>query len=368
MSRVASVETWHIDVPVTPFPLGRRTIVSRDYTIVRIRDADGVEGVAWGLARRAPIAGLIRELIAPTLVGVSVEVATIQGVLETALGLHYREGLLSRAASLVDIALVDLLARQQRVPAWRLLAPEAEARPLRFSNVVGFEKADESDRDFVARVVARIDEGYGSIKLAASAQDPERFARRLADIRTAAPSAELIVDLDGSWSDVDGTVRMARDWERSGVAWIEDAVRVDRPDLVAALHDRLRAPLAIGDEATSLPLLLALVERRLVDILRADLTCVGGLSAAPRLATSTREAGIALSYHAYPWIHQHAALASGLDTVESFELDSPFEVSHRFLTPLPITRVNGEIHVAPPLADGIGVEVDWDFVEHHETG
>lgn len=364
--QVDSIEAWHIGFPVTPFPLGSRMITSRDYTVVRIRDREGATGVAFGLARNAPVARIVREMVAPALAGKTIDFYSLGEQLRSCLGLHYMEGLLSRAVSLVDIAAVDLLARASGAPVWKLLAPDAEPQPLLFSNVVGFEKAQETDADFVARVVHVIEDGYRSVKLAASAVDPERFARRLRDIRSAASATEIIVDLDGSWSNVERTVEMARAWQGERIAWIEDAVRADRPDLVDRLHQLLPAPLAIGDEATSLPLLLRLVDQRLVDILRADLTCIGGLSVARSLRDATAANDLRLSYHAYPWIHQHAAFAYGQRQVESFELDSPFEVSHRFLSPLPTVRIDDAVHVPVPTAPGMGVEVDWDVVLHHQ--
>ena len=364
--RLASIEAWALDVPVTPVPRGTPLITSRDYTVVRVRDEDGATGAAWGLARRAPIDLLIRQMVAPSLLGAEIgSITEFENRFASALGLHYREGLLARATSLIDVALVDLLGTVQGVPAWRVLDPTAEPQPLLFSNVVGFEKQAESDAQFVNRVLGCINAGYGSVKLAASALDPEGFARRLTAIRRDAPDAAIVVDLDGFWVDVDGTVAMARSWEREDIASIEDPVRIDRPDLVGQLHDLLTAPLAIGDEATSLPLLLRLAEDRLVDTLRADLTCVGGLTASGKLATVARANETGLSFHAYPWIHQHAAAANGLAAVESFELDSPFEVSHRFLSPLPTSLIDGVVHVPVPTAPGLGVEVDWDFVERH---
>lgn len=365
-SRIDSIDAWHVSLPVTPFPLGNRTITSRDYTVVRVSDKDGATGVAFGLARGAPIARIVREMIAPAVIGKRIDFGSLSEQLRSCLGLHYLEGVLSRAVSLVDIAAVDLLSRAQGVPAWKLLSPDAEPSPLLFSNVVGFEKADETDAEFVARVVQVIDDGYRSVKLAASSIDPARFAKRLRDVRSAAPSADIIIDLDGSWSDLERTVQMAQEWQLERIAWIEDAVRVDRPDLVGRLHELLQAPLAIGDEATSLPLLRKLVDERLVDILRADLTCLGGLSAAGSLREATAANEIGLSYHAYPWIHQHAAFAYGQRAVESFELDSPFEVSHQFLSPLPTVLIDDAVHVPVPTAPGLGVDVDWNVVRHHQ--
>ena len=365
---IDAVQAWHLSYPVTPFPLGRGEIRRRDYTLLRITTAAGNTGVAYGMARNAPVTQVITHMIAPSIVGKSLTLNTAADEIRAGLGLHYREGLVARAASLVDIALWDLAAQRLNAPVWALLGNRGPtSAPV--SLVAGYQISGETDDSFVERVSRSVADGYRSIKLAAMPKNPSGFVKRLNQLReSVGPDVELIVDLDGSWRDLDQAVATAALWTPAKLGWIEDALPADEPQAIRKLHRELRTPLAIGDEVTSAPLLHGLIERRLVDIIRIDATCAGGFTGFTELRNRAVEYGVGISTHAYPQIHQHTVFGfKGAAKIETFEADSIFEASHRFAAPLSTFRdpATGERRVQAPTEPGLGLRIDWDSVDAH---
>ena len=86
----------------------------------------------------------------------------------------------------------------------------------------------------------------------------------------------------------------------------------------------------MGDEATRAADLMALVEAGALQVVRLDATALGGFSAVLPLTQTLAHHKRRVSFHDFPEIHQHAALASTVvDHIEMFPRDRPFDVRHR---------------------------------------
>src|SRR4051794_36522277 len=106
----------------TPLRLGGSVIRAREFTIVRVTTRSGIEGNAFALSRGLPSDGFIAETLAPVLVGGDPE-ALLELVAACArtVSAPSRQGMASRALSLVEIALWDIKAKRAGAPLWRLL-------------------------------------------------------------------------------------------------------------------------------------------------------------------------------------------------------------------------------------------------------
>ena len=124
---IASVETDHYRIEL-PAPLEDSThgrMTHFELIAVRLRDADGVEGLGYSYTVGAG-GGAVRSLIEQDLAGLlrGQDESRIESLWERMWWrLHFvgRGGPASFAIAAVDIALWDLKACQQGVPLWRLL-------------------------------------------------------------------------------------------------------------------------------------------------------------------------------------------------------------------------------------------------------
>ena len=106
----------------TPLRLGGAEIRAREFTFVRITTRSGIEGKAFALSRGLPGDILITEVLAPGLVGSDPD-AILERVAACAatVAAPSRPGMVTRAISLVEIALWDIKAQRAATPLWRLL-------------------------------------------------------------------------------------------------------------------------------------------------------------------------------------------------------------------------------------------------------
>ena len=128
MARVVSVEARTVHIPLqqaTAF--ARRQVSARDYSLVKIRTDDGIEGIGHCYAGHSGgnvVTTAVRELLAPMLIGADPTATELlwkdmyQAVL-----LHGRAGSVMRALSILDTALWDRNARAAKLPFTSILAP-----------------------------------------------------------------------------------------------------------------------------------------------------------------------------------------------------------------------------------------------------
>lgn len=369
-TRIARVEAWkcRFELPV-PFTLGKLTISHREYVVVRVITAGGVEGVSFGLTRGAPIDVIVTELLASHLIGFDIAgTESLTARMRDRLPQHALEGLMLRAFSHVDIACWDIKGKAAGEPAWKLLGGRGgDTAPVML--VEGYHKEGEDDSHFASRLASRAQQGYVALKVEASSPDLEMIAARLAATREAVGEhTDLMIDLAYGWSGAQDFGALAN-WLDPGLAWAEDPLHGNDVEGLKRIHSASAAPLAVGDEVTSPSVLRALIDARAIDILRVDITCIGGLSAVAGLQRDASDAGISMSTHVYPQLHQHVVFAypeGGY--IEMFPDNGLWDTSEQFVQPLSTRRdATGVMVVDAPSEPGLGLMIDWSAIELFTT-
>ena len=130
-SRIVSVEARTLCIPldqVTSF--STRNVSARDYTLVKVRTADGHEGIGFcygGSRGGVLVTHAVRELFKPLLAGQSA--LRVEGLWQEMYRdslLHGRAGSTMRALSIIDIALWDRNARAAALPLSQYLGGYAK--------------------------------------------------------------------------------------------------------------------------------------------------------------------------------------------------------------------------------------------------
>ncbi|MFF0400159.1 mandelate racemase/muconate lactonizing enzyme family protein [Streptomyces sp. NPDC005248] len=369
-TRIARVEVWKCVVPLpAPFTLGATVVAQRDYAVVRLVTEDGTDGAAYGLSRGAPIDVIVAELLAPHLLGQdATDPAALASTLAARLPQHGSEGLVQRALSLIDIAAWDIKGKVAGEPVWQLLGGERGSAPVML--VEGYPLPDEDDDGFAERIGRRAAEGYSMLKLEASMTDQDALARRMAATRKAVGDlSALTVDLAYIWGGHDDVAERAARWPEHGVAWVEDPLHGNDAEGLGRVHAALPVPLAAGDEVTNPQALLTLVAARAVDIVRIDVTCVGGITGFARLHQAATEVGVRISTHVYPELHRHVVFAyPGSGPVEMFPEGGRWDGTGSFCRPMTVRRdADGVMVVDAPTEPGLGIDIDWSAVQAHSV-
>lgn len=365
---ISEVESWGCEVKLpAELDFGFYRISSRHYCAVRLRSADGLVADFLALTRGAPLDVVISDVLAPRVVGRDgADVASLMRELSELLIAFDSDGLIGRARSLIEICLHDLAAQRAGAPLWIELG--GAPRPTPVQVVEGYALAGESDTSFADRLAARAHEGYPMMKLEAAsyAAEPHTLARRLRLLRERV-GAELKITIDAGWSllDVKAAKAAIARWQDHDVEFVEDPLPRSRGTEMAQLRRLVNVPISGCDEVSRGDDLQRLLELNAVDALRLDASVIGGLDVASGLARAASSAGTPVSLHEHPEVHRHCALAwPGIDRVELFPLDRPFDVAHQ----LQLSPAAGEVidgYLPPPSAPGLGLRLDIDAVSRN---
>jgi len=131
MAKVVSVEARTVHIPLrqaTAF--ARRQVTSRDYSLVKIRTDDGVEGIGHCYAGHSGgnvVTTAVREMLAPMLIGADPYATELhwKNMYQEVL-LHGRVGSVMRGLSILDTALWDRNARAANLPLYKYLGAAYE--------------------------------------------------------------------------------------------------------------------------------------------------------------------------------------------------------------------------------------------------
>jgi L-alanine-DL-glutamate epimerase-like enolase superfamily enzyme len=350
----------------TPLRLGGGEIRVREFLLVRITTRSGIEGKAFALSRGLPSDVFISETLAPVLVGSDpAPILELVAACAATVSAPSRPGLVTRAISLVEIALWDIKAQRAGAPLWRLLGGYRAQIPALL--VAGYLTDDTTPEELGERLGSLGHAGYRLLKIA-RAQTPELTRRLVEKARLALPtSSGIVVDVLWAWHTSTAAQRELRDWGRDlDLAWLEDPFPPADWKSCRDLRERSGLRIGVGDEVTDPYVLRNLIELGAIDVARTDATSLGGIDAWREVSAYARLQGLEVSPHAYPEVHVHCACAwPGSCAVELFEPHSPYWPTGLFVSGGPVVR-DGMVHA--PEAPGLGFELDWECIERHRVG
>jgi L-alanine-DL-glutamate epimerase-like enolase superfamily enzyme len=349
MTAVARIDTATAVLPLpAPLQLGAMTVTRREYSAVRVAADDGTTGVAYCLSREAPMAEIVKRLVAPHAVGLDADdpAAAWDRMLRGS-AIVGRVGLVRRAIGLVDIALWDIASRRAGVPLWNLLG--TGDAPREGMLVAAYPSPQRTPREVADEVLAQAD-GWAQVKIS-RIPDPAYMRELLAILGAELPSSTgLVVDVGFGWPDAEAAVTEVAQWGDPSLAWLEDPLLPEDAAGVARIRRETGLPVAVGDEVTDPAVLRALVEVGEVDALRLDVVAIGGITPARELIAWAAERGVPVSGHVYPEVTAHLGIQ-----VETFARGvNPYDPAPSFVTGGP--QFAGT--VTPPAAPGLGFGLD----------
>lgn len=338
-----------IEFPLEPpLWLAGRAIRARRYIVLELTLDDGATGSAYALTRGGPLFEAVRVA--------ADELTSSHQSAALALLASGATPLAERVRSLVDICAWDLIGQIAGEPVWRLLATTASPQPALV--VAGYRRPGETDLDIAERLRGLAARGMSVFKLPSEA-DPEATRRLVDTIRSVCgPQVELIIDLESELSSVEAAVAMDAAVRGARPLWLEDPFTPSAAAETRQAREGLMLKLAAGDEGSSADL-TALLEAGAVDVLRADATTAGGVTGLTAIA---RTANRPMSYHVYPEVHRHLAMAFGAaGGIELFLPDDPFDAAARFIEADGL-EIDRDGTIAPPTSAGLGMRVRADEV------
>lgn len=365
---VQDVACFACSVPLPkPLSVGHATVTQRNYDLVRLRTAGGLEGVAYAFGRGLPITRVI-EALAPLLIGA--DATTPELVRRHLAQSHWpyaERGLFSVAASAVDLALWDMLGKRLGAPLADLLGRLRNEVPL--CGVGGYVHGTEDDTAVLQQEMARfVALGCNAVKITIGAGDPASDVRRVTAVReVVGEKCAIAVDAFRSFSSLEDALRRLRLLEPFDISYVEDPFSESLSPLVADLRRRTGVLIGLGENLGGHRAFRDLIDSGAVDVVRCDATVVGGVRefmAATALASAH---GLEVSTHVHPELHVHfgAALANlhpaGLEYMDP---RSGLDGLHELLNSSLELRAG---HALVPDRPGLGFDWNWDAVRRYSN-
>lgn len=365
--QITSIDVMTIDAQLpAPVIFGDWVMKTREFALVRVRTGSGPAGYAYTLTRDGAVAEQIRKTIARVYVGTPVadREATFALAWRRSLASH-SAGIGLRALSIVDLACWDLAAKQADRSIADLLGGRNMAMPA--TAIIGYPPGTMGPEETGAQTAQLYAEGWRRFK-APTGGSAERSAARLRAARAAAPDAWL--GMDGAWTydDVDAAADFANSIGDVKLGWFEDVFPPGDAAQLAELRRRTDVPIAQGDEQGGSYYPSALIAAEAVDVVRVDLTCMGGITAGRRVIDQVLDAGLEFSPHMFPHVHSQVMSAWGFDDVP-IEWGIPNTGVHPMDDPLPQPVIVDGGRMAP-FEEGLGfgrmVDADWVRSQPHD--
>jgi len=355
--RIDSAELRVVRLPlVTPFTIATGTMVDKVFPLLILK-SDGLEGYGEGVMDPWPdyldeslLGGMafVRDVLLPNIVGASFQhPAALEKVLAPWRG-HYM------AKAMVEMAFWDLWAKSLNLPLKTVLGGLKSAIDVGVS--LGITPLEET----VQRALAHDELGYKRIKLKIM---PGHDVEIVKAVREALPHAHLTVDANTSYSLSDTSLFRALD--AFDLDYIEQPLAWDDIHDHAVLQSRILTPICLDESIRSAADARKALQTDAARVINIKVGRVGGHLEAKRLhdvceawgvpvwCGGMLEAGIGRAHN----IH--------LSTLANFRKPGDTSSSSRYfikdIVNEPLTAEGGVMPV--PLGAGIGVTLDWAFLE-----
>ena len=369
MSTIVSVEARTVHIPLrqaTAF--ARRQVTSRDYTLVRIRTEDGVEGIGHCYAGHSGgnvVTTAVREMLAPMLIGADSTATELlwKNMYQEVL-LHGRVGSVMRALSILDNALWDRNARAANLPLYKYLGAAYEDTVPAYASG-GYYLEGKTPAMLGEEMASYVALGLNAVKMKVGRGDLRSEEARIEAARKAiGPDVLLMLDANNAWSDVPTALRYAERFAPYDPYWIEEPFSPDQIDNHAKLAALISIPVATGEIEAGRWRFKELLDKQAASILQADAAVCGGITEFRRIAALADAYGVTMCPHWFHDLHVHLVAASpNGQFVEYFPDGKVFNFCEIIDRQLEVR--NGGL--ALPAGPGLGYLFDEKAIAHFEA-
>lgn len=315
MTKIVSVVARVVHIPLSqPTAFAQRQVRNRDYTLVKVRTDDGVEGIGHCYAGHAGgnvVAVAIREMLAPMLLGADPTATELlwkemyQEVL-----LHGRVGSVMRALSILDTALWDRNARAAKLPLYKYLGAAWQGTVPAYGSG-GYYLEGKTPEMLGEEMAGYVALGLNAVKMKVGRGDARQDAMRVAAARKAiGPDVLLMLDANNAWSDVPTALRHLEHFAPYDPYWIEEPFSPDQIDNHARLAALTSIPVATGEIEAGRWRFKELLDKDAASILQPDAEVCGGISEFRRIAALADCYGVSISPHWFHELHLHLVAAA----------------------------------------------------------
>lgn len=261
--------------------------------LLLIEADNGQSGIGEAWSRQTAIGSLLAHLsdvVAPRLIGVEMvdqeSIPRIAGIARSPALASPEPWVDAAAASAIDLALWDLLARSAKQPLWRMLGGKSNFAPVYASG--GLYRDGDGVDELAVEMRGYVDAGFRAVKMKIGALPLEDNLARVRAVRNAVGAdVELWVD---AVNQLDGATVIS--WVTALAEAGASAIQAPVPFSDTATMARINAehlPVIAGEAEFDSARFDELMDANAVTLLQPCLGLCGGLTAATQLAARAQQ-------------------------------------------------------------------------------
>ena len=246
----------------------------------------------------APMGRLLRDLCA-ALAGTALSPAAVRAAVEARFRLLRPQGLVTMAASALDIAVWDALARAADLPLVTLLGGRPEPVPAYGSLRSMRPQAAAAEAEGLAAL------GFTRFKVKVGSGDVPADREVVRAIRSAVGAdAQVAVDYNQSL-DVPEAIHRVRELADERLMWVEEPTAADDHPAHARVRAASPVPIQLGESWWGVSAMTAAIAAGASDLAMVDIFRIGGVSGWTAAASLAHAHGLPLSTHLVPELSAH---------------------------------------------------------------
>lgn len=369
-----------IDAPIAvPHASELADVIFRGYrtTLVRIETDSGLVGIGECMVRLAPTATrAVIEDIGQLLIGRDPmdREAIWELLFGTMMNRGHNRGFFIEALSGIDIALWDLAGKALDLPLYKLLGGKHHDRLLAYASSLRFRAFEE----VIAQALRFKERGFKAmkIKIGRNLDRPEADIEFVRAIREAVgDDVTLMVDANCAYSeDIATALQVGRKLQDLNIFWFEEPIAPNDIEGYVHLADNLDIRIAAGEADFTSFGAREFFRRRAIDIIQPNVSRVGGITEARRIAAMSR------AFHIPYAPHTGSCSAVCLAATLQFSVALPNFMTFEYMQsdwsksqPNPLrhdllvepAEIFQDGYMVIPDRPGIGAELDMNVVDNH---
>ena len=279
------------------------------------------------------------------------------------------------AISSVDVALWDFAGKALNAPIYQLLGGYKETIPAYASTYHGDENGGLSTpKDFADFAEQCSELGYRAFKIHGWGNAPiEREVANVLEVgKRVGDRMDLMLDpaceLE-TWADA---LKVGKACDAANFFWLEDPYKDGGVSIFGhqKLRELINTPLLQTEHVFGLEHHVDFIANGGTDFVRTGTYEDGGITGAMKVAHAAEGFGLDVEFHGGGLAHRHCiAAVRNTNYYELGLLNPKIRQTKAPIRPPEFTdeleNIDENGHVPVPQGPGLGVEMDWDYIEHH---
>ncbi len=276
---------------------------------------------------------------------------------------HFAGAVLSAALSAIDIALWDLLGKSVGLPVYQLLGGKCRDKVKVFENIVGetLPARVDSARSHVANgyTSLRMTPFYSGFEQKPASQVIDEAVAMVAGVREGIGyGIDLGLEIHRNLR-IEEAIVLARELEPYRMLYYEDPLAPESVEGLEIMARSVRLPVATGERFYSIQQFKDLIDRKLVSLIRPDVSLAGGFTQIKKIAAIAESAFVGIFPHLMGSAVNNAAFTHFAAAIPNYVLMES-NAAGAVVVDEPMRIENGYRIVSD--RPGIGVEIDEGLV------